>query len=346
MTNFIIFMCLLLVLYSINFSKNKMNFMDKKFTNNLKGLAIVTIVWAHVGGVLNVQFIQFIAGIGVCIFLICSGYGMQESYKKKKFDNFWKKRITKIYLPFCLVELIGMIVFYEFDIKKYLLDISFIQKITAYSWYMSYIIVCYIMFYIWKKISLKFNISENKSIIILLILFASWFIIESLFLVNPLMPFLKARQMLAFPFGVILSQKRDIVDNILKNKIKKYMWIVILGLFTCGLLFMGITQLSFIKKLNYLTQNILSLFTIFPITIAILAILFYNNRVIDNKFLNVLGKYSYEIYLVHSFTLKLITTDQISLVLFLIITIIATYLLHVLFERMNRYDRFNSNNFN
>ena len=160
------------------------------------------------------------------------------------------------------------------------------------------------------------------------------------------MPFLKARQMLAFPFGVILSQKRDIVDNILKNKIKKYMWIVILGLFTCGLLFMGITQLSFIKKLNYLTQNILSLFTIFPITIAILAILFYNNRVIDNKFLNVLGKYSYEIYLVHSFTLKLITTDQISLVLFLIITIIATYLLHVLFERMNRYDRFNSNNFN
>lgn len=34
------------------------------------------IVWAHFGAKVGIGGIQFIAGVGVCLFLICSGYGL------------------------------------------------------------------------------------------------------------------------------------------------------------------------------------------------------------------------------------------------------------------------------
>lgn len=283
-------------------------------------------------GMLNIKYIQFIAGIGVCLFLICSGYGLEESYKKNGLKDFWRKKVIKVYLPFCIIELIGMTIFYKFSLKDYLLDIAFIKRITSYSWYMLYIIICYFIFYVWKRISLKLNISENKAMIMLLSFFICWFILDSIFFANPLMPFLRARQMLAFPLGILLSKKRKEIKNLLSYKIRSYILIMVFVI--CGCFFMGITQISFIKNLNYIIQNTLSIFTVFPITLSIIIIAYYNSKIISNRFFKALGKYSFEIYLIHSFTLALITPSIISLLLFLVITLISTYAYHKILERI------------
>lgn len=45
---------------------------------------------------LSVGGIQFIGGIGVALFLICSGYGLEVSYEKNGLKDFWMKRMLGV----------------------------------------------------------------------------------------------------------------------------------------------------------------------------------------------------------------------------------------------------------
>lgn len=57
-------------------------FFSRSQTGILKGVGILTVLWAHSGMNYGIGGIQWIAGIGVALFLIFSGYGLTESYKK------------------------------------------------------------------------------------------------------------------------------------------------------------------------------------------------------------------------------------------------------------------------
>lgn len=96
--------------------------MSRSFTDILKGFSILTIVWAHSGAKLGVGGIQFIAGVGVSLFLICSGFGLECSYQKNELNQFWRKRILNVAIPFWCVEFIGLLVVRSFSLKKYILD--------------------------------------------------------------------------------------------------------------------------------------------------------------------------------------------------------------------------------
>ena len=81
---------------------------NRNFSTVLRGLAILTVVWAHAGGKdYGIEGIQWVAGIGVCIFLICSGFGLNESFKKSQLKDFWKKRIISVLIPYYIVYIIG-----------------------------------------------------------------------------------------------------------------------------------------------------------------------------------------------------------------------------------------------
>lgn len=73
---------LIIVSYLLGFVNRqaKYQWMDRNFKTAIKGFAILIVVWAHSGARLGVGGIQFIAGIGVALFLICSGYGLEISY--------------------------------------------------------------------------------------------------------------------------------------------------------------------------------------------------------------------------------------------------------------------------
>ena len=58
------------------------SFFSRSQTGILKGVGILTVLWAHSGMNYGIGGIQWIAGIGVALFLIFSGYGLTESYKK------------------------------------------------------------------------------------------------------------------------------------------------------------------------------------------------------------------------------------------------------------------------
>lgn len=82
---------------------------------------------------------------------------------------------------------------------------------TGYGWFMGYIVICYLIFYAVKRL-----IKDRKmQMVVLFGAFGIWFVVESVFFANPDMPFLRARQMLSFPAGVLLAINKDKIERTL-----------------------------------------------------------------------------------------------------------------------------------
>lgn len=213
MKYFALLTSLMFVSYLLGFIKKpeKYQWMDRNYTTTIKGFSILTVVWAHSGARLSVSGIQFTAGIGVALFLMCSGYGLEISYEKNGLKGFWRKRLLGVCLPFWMVELVGLLVTETFTIQTYLLDFCFLKPATSYGWFMGYIVICYLIFYAVKRL-----VKDRKmQMMILFGAFAGWFVLESVFFANPDMPFLRARQMLSFPTGVLLAMNKNEIDQML-----------------------------------------------------------------------------------------------------------------------------------
>lgn len=334
---FMVFTLILILFYFLGFIKynrsNNQEWMGKDFTIAIKGFSILTVIWAHTGAKFDAGGIQFIAGVGVALFLICSGYGLELSYEKNGLKNFWKKRILKVCIPFWIIELIGLILLNRWSLKGYILDMFFIKAATTYGWFMRYIVICYILFFFIQLIFDKLNFCDNKKQIALFFVFCIWFFIESLWFSNPNMPFLEARQMFSFPIGVFLAvNKAKIMKSIQVGKF----YIIIVGLLM-GLFFMAVTQIQYVKDLPYLLSNSMSLLTVLPIAVSILVIGMSFPKLMQNFELHFLGKISYEIYLVHAFTLEVVKGSFKNTVVFIFITLLISYVLHLFIIKGYKY---------
>ena len=62
--------------------------LSKEQTLLLKGIAILMVILGHM------SYITWGGAGGVTIFLILSGYGIHESFKKNGLKNYWKKKIS------------------------------------------------------------------------------------------------------------------------------------------------------------------------------------------------------------------------------------------------------------
>ena len=213
MKYFTLLTCLIFACYLLGFIKKpeKYQWLDRNYTTAIKGFSILTVVWAHSGARLSVEGIQFIAGIGVALFLMCSGYGLEVSYEKNGLKGFWRKRLLGVCLPFWTVELVGLLATGNFSAKTYLLDFCFLRPATGYGWFMGYIVICYLIFYAVKKL-----VKDSRmQTLVLFGAFSIWFVLDSVFFANPNMPFLRARQMLSFPAGVLLAVNKDKIGRTL-----------------------------------------------------------------------------------------------------------------------------------
>lgn len=320
MKYFVFLTVLIFVFYLLGFIKKpeKHQWMDRNYTTAIKGFSILTVVWAHSGARLSTEGIQFIAGIGVALFLMCSGYGLEISYEKNGLKGFWRKRLLGVCLPFWVVELVGLIATGTFSIKVYLLDFCFLKPATGYGWFMGYIVICYLIFNAVKKL-----VKDSRmQTLVLFGAFAIWFVLDSVFFANPNMPFLRARQMLSFPVGVLLAMNKDKIEQTL-TKTKNIL--ILTGGGTACLLFMAITQLNAVKSLPYLVSNAMALLTCLPMAIGIMVFGKSFGGLFENKMLATTGMISYEIYLVHAFTLGMIKPSVVSVIVFVVVTITLAY---------------------
>ena len=80
-----------------------------------------------------------------------------------------------------------------------------------------------------------------------------------------------------------------------------------------------------VKDLPYLVSNTLALLTCLPMAIGIIVFGKSFSGVFENKKLATTGMISYEIYLVHAFTLEMINLSVISIIAFGVVTVTLAY---------------------
>ena len=161
-------------------SKNRIFYYDA-----LRAFAIITIIACHVSGSFNfdyifhqselpvlyfncISFFNHSSQIGVPIFVMLSGALLIN--KTDSLKKFFKKRFTRVFLPFLfwtlLFILVEIIFFNKFDISLFL-DI-FLAKPKTHGhvlWFVWMIIIVYCLIFIYNKLLSQLN-SKNKKYLI------------------------------------------------------------------------------------------------------------------------------------------------------------------------------------
>ena len=288
---------------------------SKSLTQELKGFAILAIVFAHIGYYLtnNNHFLfplSIAAGVGVNLFLFLSGFGlvMSSISKKSTVLQFYKNRLKKLYVPmlFTLLLFISLdflilnktygLLYMGQSFLGFFLHADLFIDINSPLWYFTFIIFYYLLFPV-----VFYRKQPWISGIILFILSYLLILSNPTFLQNVI--YLYRTHFIAFPLGVFVagliikyknssleSKIKDILHKIELHKILKntIYWIFI------GILLWTIGYTLYYSNIGkgWLEQAT-SLLTCGSI------ILLFLNLKFESRFLYWFGIFSYEIYLLH-----------------------------------------------
>ncbi len=130
--------------------------LTKEDSSMIKGVAIILVLLGHMWPYpFYAPFLRWGGGIGVSLFLIASGYGINESVRKGV-DNYWSKRIKTVYIPYLFVAVL-ILLFFGCDGKGQLvctlLGLDFCRNADKTMWYISYIFYWYLVYYVFFLLS-------------------------------------------------------------------------------------------------------------------------------------------------------------------------------------------------
>lgn len=297
---------------SENTTKN--SFANINATTALKGLAILIIMIHHVG--VNGYYCGYfhpLGGIGVAMFLFLSGYGITESYKKNKLTNFWKKKITRLFIPYIIwIPLYYITMYYSI-----LGSPKYFNIIPRY-WFIEYLFIMYLIFYFIFPLRRVWAISIITTICTFLFFFFN----------N-----LQAEQSLSFWAGVWFSiYKTKISEVSINKKMLIASFFLIIGL--TSLIIKQELELSnfdyegiYIKTANLLIK--------LPIGLSII-IVFLAIEKYYYKWLIFIGGLTYELYLTHIPFFMLIDKRTEYLIIFVIQTALLAYFLHITSNKISK----------
>lgn len=303
------------ILFSLRSKKNH-DFFPIETTNELKGLAILLVIFGHIGYFLvdDHSFLfplSTIAGVGVDIFLFLSGYGLVVSALKKTLTifQFYKTRLIKLLIPLWIT--LGTFFLLDFFVLNkvytggYILSsfLGFFTSADLYNdinsplWYFTLILFYYLIF------PLVF-IKKYPYFSAIIIYILTYIIIA----LNPIwlskVKFFHEIHLLAFPAGVLVASllfysqnfiKNINLSNFLKNKklieiIKKIVYCLSISVLLFVIVYTvynsGIGKGVWIEQLMSLTT-----------TLAFVVLFLIKKLRIELLYL--FGLYSYEIYLLH-----------------------------------------------
>lgn len=207
-------------------------------------------------------------------------------------DSFLRKRIGKLLIPLIIITILFILL--QTTTKGFNANYFYTRLLqgngtTPYSWFIFAIIACYILFYnsFYKRNNLQISIIINTFLIIVLI-----------FITYKLEWHIWTISLISFPLGLYTSLYEYHIEKLIKTHH------LLLILVICAICFYCNYSL-YVNKLP-IWWPIFS--NIFPLmTYCVLRGISISNI----KLLNWIGKYSYEIYLIHG-TLIYFTQDYIN----------------------------------
>lgn len=318
--------------------KNPRHLFPVSLTQELKGFAVLAIVFSHIGYFLvsDTRFLfplSIIAGVAVDMFLFLSGYGITTSVYIKKSTNtigFYKKRLPKLIVPFWIV-LIFLFLGSFFILKEnyswqYIVRsfLGFFPSADIYKdidsplWYFTLILSYYILF--------PLVFSKKQPWISMIAFYGIGYVLTRMWWPNILSGVwgLYYVHIFAFPFGIFMGwllEKRHIIwrnflDNINQQldkmrfkPVRKYLKSI------QKTSFFRIESKHLLRIIRYFFMTVLGLIALYTayysgygnmdklwviseITMSAIIALFIMKRV-EFRLFSLFGFYSYEIYLLH-----------------------------------------------
>lgn len=281
---------------------NKENLLcSKQHFLYLKGIAILFVVIGHIGNYSGKTWFTPLGGIGVAIFLFCSGYGLMTSYRTKGLSSFWKNKLIAVYVPFVLIEIIAAVIFQR-SISNVLLELIFLKRLHPFGWYMQYLVGCYFLF--WFGVKYIPN-QKVRNIIWSILAGASFFMFGNL----------QGEQAISFLSGVLLAEyrkERDSLDKVqtpVGENQRKYL--LTGGLLLCmTVLLLAVKQLPIVRAQNHYWLTLLNL--AMKTSCAAGCLLVTNCVRPLEKMVLWFGRTSYSLYLVHGYYMFIIDNNVLG----------------------------------
>jgi len=320
LSTYVIIAVAILVLFTTLKESTHKELFPISVTNELKGLGILTVVFAHFAymKVTNGEFLfplSIIAGVGVDLFLVMSGFGLTVSMLKKPMRaiDFYKKRVIKVFIPFWIALIIMFIADALFMDKTY--SIWYIIKsilgffptadgfgdVNSPFWYITWMIMFYLLF--------PLVFFKDKPWLTALILAFIATIIGTFNIFDLGSNWLHRLHTVAFSLGIVIAwllQVKDGEENKFVKFIKNFRdnsqdirYIIIAIMFV---IVFYVSQRTGANSWPILTSILGEGFFVeqlMSILITMAFIVIFILKKVDSKFLTMYGVYSYEVYLIH-----------------------------------------------
>lgn len=309
--------------------------MRDKNIDSLRGLAIIGVVFIHSSTGENIHIsLRIVDGIfkfAVPLFIFISGYFtyLNKDKIKMSYKKYIYSRVKKIIIPYVVLTLISALIF-STPLKKVLFNIVFGTATVPYY----YIIVIFQMYILSFYLLKKFEKNNKKFLITSFIITVSYSALYYFQLYTKRMIYIPYF-MWQFPNYLFYFILGFSVNTNIWNAIKKI---------EKALLYPMVILFFFIElniKYNFslqdgdyiaLTTIIYSFFTI--------VILWEKREFLNNKLLEILGKYSFNIFLIHNIIfdvmfkkIKIIKYPKFTLV-YLVIGLVTPIILTKIYKKI------------
>ncbi|RBQ26069.1 acyltransferase [Arcobacter sp. CECT 9188] len=320
LSTYVVIAAIILVLFTTLKESNHNDVFPISVTNELKGLGILTVVFAHFAymKVTNSEFLfplSIIAGVGVDLFLFMSGFGLTVGMLKKpmKAVDFYKKRVIKIFIPFWIALIIMFIADAIFMDKTY--SIGYVIKsmlgffptadgfgdVNSPFWYITWMIMFYLLYPLF--------FFKDRPWLTALILAVIATIIGTFNIFDLGSNWLHRLHTVAFSMGIVaawLLQVKEGQENKFVNFVRNFrdnsidMRYIIMAIMFVIVFYVsqrtGANSWPALKSIlgqGFFVEQIMS------IVIMMAFIVIFVLKKVDSKFLTMYGVYSYEVYLIH-----------------------------------------------
>lgn len=278
------------------FSKN--NTIAVRGISALGVLLFHIIISFHISPVFN-----FPGGMFVAVFLIVSGYGINESYKANELKGYWIKRMNKVIIPSVLF-ICGYNLLYNGNVSNMIAELLDIEPTF---WFVFHIIKCYLAYWV----AMRF-FSGNRSVLFMVIC-----AVACLFY-NVSGVHLESEQSFSFLTGVLVSRYKDRVFKIPPKRLAS----IVCCCFCVGAVFYVVKLLPAVHALKGTVPFNLFLMP-FRLTWGVVCLYIFTwIGVGECVFLQKIGKYSLDIYIAHIPYIGMICSSK-SLLAFLWLSIIS-----------------------
>ncbi len=298
---FLILLGLILLTTKLNkqSSINPEEYFRSETSDALRGVAILCLIFGHFASLLcpsDEYFFGFAGRWAIIIFLFISGVVLTKKYSLSNLPkNFLYRRISKLMPSVCVAMTFFIILDYVLLGKIYsplFIILNFIGILSSSSadpptWYITYLFLLYSVYFLLSKI----NITNIKKLFVLFII--CYIVPDALMVFNSVFisdviknwkPYA-----IAFPSAVGIGlYYKQIYDNSLII-VRKNMVLYIIIMSIMLYLFINLTK-------PYKISMIYDLLLICSILLLTIIFDFYR---FQSSFLSFLGKYSFEIYLIH-----------------------------------------------